>query len=46
MHSLIVSLRKLELGDFGDFKVIGRGKYTELRECVKKPYEMKVQALR
>ena len=43
MHSLTVSLRLLELGDFGDSYVIGREKYAEFRELSLKMYEMKIQ---
>ena len=36
----------VRIGRFWHFDVIGRRKYAELREYAKKPYEMKIQALR
>ena len=45
VDSLNVSLGWLELDNFDDFNVIGRGKYAEFREHAKKSYVMKIQAL-
>ena len=40
---LTVTLRQLELADFGDSNVIRRGKYAELCELSLKSYEMKTK---
>ena len=40
---LTVTLRQLELADFGDSNVIRRGKYVELCELLFKSYEMKIK---
>ena len=40
---LTVTLRQLELADFGDSNVIRRGKYAELCELSLKSYEMKIK---
>ena len=43
MHSLTASLRLLELDDFCESNIFGRGKYAEFRELSLKDYEMKIQ---
>ena len=43
MHSFNTILRYLELGDFGDSYLIGRGKCARFCELQLKMYEMKSQ---
>ena len=43
MESLTVSLRPLELGDFCESNVFGRGKYAEFSELSLKIYEITIQ---
>ena len=45
LHSLTVSLRPLELGDFCESNVFGREKYAEFSELFLKIYEIKIQPL-
>ena len=45
MHSLTVSLRPLELGDFCESNVFGREKYAEFSELSLKIYEIKIQSV-
>ena len=45
MHSLTVSLRPLELGNFCESNVFGHGKYAEFSELSLKIYEIKIQSV-
>ena len=42
MDSLTVSLRPLELGDFSESNVFGRGKYAEFSELSLGIHEIKI----